>query len=77
MLDRPLGTMADIMQGDGVAFDGKQDAKDAGAAAIEHLPQGDAELLGFILGDGMPLGQGAQLGDGLLNARVPAGGGGR
>ena len=55
MLDRALSTMADIVQGDGIAFDGKQDAVDAAAAAIEHLPEGDAKLLRFVLGDGVPL----------------------
>jgi hypothetical protein len=56
LLNRTLGTVADIVQCDGVACDGKQNAKDAGAAAIEHLTQSDAELLSFVLGDGMPCG---------------------
>jgi hypothetical protein len=42
MLDRPLSTVADIVQSDGVAFDGKQDAKDATAATINHLAKCDA-----------------------------------
>jgi hypothetical protein len=65
--------VADIVQGNGVAFDRKQDAKDAWAAAIKHLAKGDAKLRGLILGDGMPFGEGAQLGDGLVQARIPAG----
>ena len=48
--------MADKMQGHRIAIDGEENAKNAGAAAIEHLPQGDAGLLAFVLGDGMPLG---------------------
>jgi hypothetical protein len=55
-LDRAAGTVANVVQSDGIAFDGKQDTKDAGAAAIKHLMQGDAELLGFVLGDRVPLG---------------------
>ena len=31
------GTVADIVQGNGVAFDGKRDAKDAGAAAVKMV----------------------------------------
>jgi hypothetical protein len=37
MLDGATCGVADIVQGDGFAFDEKQDAKDAGTAAIEHL----------------------------------------
>ena len=77
LIDRAACTVADVVQGDGIAFDGKQDAKDAGAAAVEHLMQGDAELLGFVVGDGVPLGKGGQLGNGFLDARVPVGGGDR
>jgi hypothetical protein len=51
MLDRPLSTVADIVSSDGVAFDGKQDAKDTTAAAINHLSKCDAWLLGLILGN--------------------------
>ena len=60
-LDGASGAVADIVQGDGIALDGEQDAKDTGTAAIEHLPQGYAQLLGFVLGDGMPLGHGGSL----------------
>ncbi len=69
--------MADIVQDDDVAFDGEQNAKDAMPAAIEHLPQGDAKLMRFIIGDRMPLRHVAQLGDGFLQPREPACGGGR
>ncbi len=75
-LNGAASTVADVVQGDGIAFDGKKDAKDAGAAAIEHLPKGDAELLGFVLGDGVPLGQLVELGNRFLDASIPAGGGG-
>ena len=61
------------MQGDGIAFDGEQDAKDAGPAAVEHLPQGDAHLLGFVLGDGMPLRHLGQLCQRFFQAGKPAG----
>ena len=44
---------------------------------MKHLPQGDAQLLRFLLGDGMALGHPAQLGQGLFQAGIPAGGGGR
>ena len=74
MLDGASGTMVDIVQGDGFPLDGKKEAVDAPAAAVEHLPEGDAELLRFILGDGVPLGHCGQLGDGFLKADVPAGG---
>jgi hypothetical protein len=47
--------MADIVQGDGFSLDGKKEAVDAPAAAVEHLPEGDSELFRFILGDGVPL----------------------
>ena len=47
-----------------------------GRPAVKHLAQGDAELLGFFLGDLVPLGHLAQLGDGFLQPRIPAGGGG-
>jgi|SRR5208337_4584555 len=53
----------------------KKEAVNASAAAIEHLPEGNAELLRFVLGDGVPLGHLAQLGDGFLQTNVPAGGG--
>jgi hypothetical protein len=43
------GTVADTMQRDGIALDGIHDTKDAGASAVGHLTQGDAELLGFVL----------------------------
>ena len=42
MFDRPLSTVANIVQGNGVAFDGEQDAKDATAATINHLAECDA-----------------------------------
>ena len=47
------------MQGDSIAIDGNQDAKDATATAVEYLTRGDAELIGFVLSDGVPLGLGA------------------
>ena len=77
LIDRAACTVADVVQGNGVAVDGKQDAKDAGAPAVEHLMQGDAEQLGFVVGDRVPLGKGGQLGDGFLDVRVPVGGGDR
>ena len=55
ILDGALGTMADIVQSDGFSLDGKKEAVDAPAAAVEHLPEGDSELFRFILGDGVPL----------------------
>jgi hypothetical protein len=75
-IGRPLGTVADIVQGDGIARVGEQDAKNARAASIKHLPQGDANLLGFILGDGMPLRHLGQLVDRFFRARKPSGGSG-
>ena len=47
--------MPDVVQCYGVAFDGKKEAIDAFAAAVEHLPEGDAELLRFVLSDRVPL----------------------
>ena len=67
--------MADIVDGDDVVFDRKQDAEDAGAAAIKHLAERGAKLLGFILGDRMPFRQRAQLGNNLVETRIPTGGG--
>jgi hypothetical protein len=66
--------MADIVEGNGFPLDGKKDVVDASAAAIEHLPEGDAELLRRILGDGVVLRHRGQFGDGLLQAVVPTGG---
>jgi hypothetical protein len=43
----------------------------------EHLPEGDAEKLGFFLCDRMPIGHGTELGDGLFQSRIPAASGGR
>lgn len=56
---------------------GKQDAPEVGSAAVKHLTQGDPELLGFILDTWMPLRHFFQLGDGLFQAREPAGSGSR
>ena len=45
--------MADIVQGHRITLDGEQNAEDAWTAAIGHLPEGNAERLGFVIGGGI------------------------
>jgi hypothetical protein len=67
--------VTDIVQVDGIAFDRIEDAVDVRASAVEHLPQGDADLLRLLFGDRVSIGELAQLDDGFLQAGRPSDGG--
>ena len=50
--------MADMMQEDDITLNGEEEAVAAPAATVEHLAEGNSELLGIVLGDGVTLGMG-------------------
>jgi len=58
-----------------VSLNGKKDAVDAWAAALEPQPEVDADLLRFLLGRRTALGHLGQRGDGLHQSIIPAGSG--
>ena len=62
------------MQRDRVRLNGKEVTINATAAAVEHLPQRDANLLRFLFCDGMPAGKCLELRDRFLESGIPADG---
>ena len=70
-VDGASRTVADRVHGDSFLLNGKKDAVDAPTAAVKHLPERDTSQLRFLLSNRMPFGVPAELGDGLLESRIP------
>ena len=68
---RASRTVTDRVHGDSFLLNGKKDAVDAPTAAVKHLPERDTSQLRFLLSNRMPFGVPAELGDGLLESRIP------